>query len=90
MIYLIYYLLFVNLISSIFFYSDKRKAIKKRQRIPEKTLHILEFIGGVFSVILLMYIIRHKNQKLKYYWITYLFLIIWTALIFILKIKLFL
>ena len=81
MIYLLYYLLFVNFVSAILFYSDKRKAVKKRQRIPEKTLHVLEAAGGAFSIITLMYIIRHKNQKLKYFWKTYVFLIVWIAVI---------
>lgn len=75
--YLLYYLLSINFISAIFFYSDKKKAIKNKQRIPEKILHWFELLGGVFSIITLMYIIRHKNNKLKYYWITYLLLVMW-------------
>lgn len=88
MVYFLYYLLFANFISAIFFYWDKRKAEKKRQRVPEKTLHILESAGGVFFVLILMYTIRHKNKKIKYFWITYAILLIWiVSLYFIVTCK---
>lgn len=69
------YLIVINLISAFFFYIDKKAAVKNRLRIPEKTLHLFELIGGVFSIIVLVYLLRHKNQKSSYW--------IWTWLIFI-------
>lgn len=78
-IYFLYYLFIINLFSSIVFIIDKKRAKnnKSRSRISENFLHLLELLGGVFIIIILMQIIRHKNRKLKYFWITYLILIIW-------------
>ena len=79
---LIYYLLLINLVSGIIFFTDKQKAKNKKRRISEKTLHLFEFAGGVFANIFLMYIIRHKNKKTKYFIITYIALILWIFAIF--------
>ncbi len=75
------YLILINIVSGIIFYSDKQKAKKKQRRIPEKTLHILEFLGGVFTILFLMYSIRHKNAKKSYYTKTYIALLFWIILI---------
>jgi uncharacterized membrane protein YsdA (DUF1294 family) len=75
--------LFINFLSGMIFAYDKKAAIKGRHRIPEKTLHILEILGGVFANILLMYILRHKNRKFSYWIWTWLALIGWLALLMI-------
>lgn len=76
------YLIIINLISGFFFYIDKKAAVKNRIRIPERTLHIFELIGGVFSIIVLIYLLRHKNQKFRYWVWTWLMFIGW-ILIFV-------
>ena len=76
--YIFLYLIIINIISGIIFYTDKQKAKKRKNRISEKNLHILEFFGGAFSIFFLMYIIRHKNKKIKYWIFTYLSILIWT------------
>jgi uncharacterized membrane protein YsdA (DUF1294 family) len=75
------YLISVNVFGAILFYSDKHRAIKSRDRISEKTLHILEFSGAVFSVLLLMYVLHHKNRKPSYYLLTYLALLLWAFIL---------
>jgi uncharacterized membrane protein YsdA (DUF1294 family) len=75
--YFIPYLFIINIISIIIFSYDKYKAINVKQRVPERILHYLEILGGVFGIIITMYIIHHKNSKAKYYLITYIILIIW-------------
>jgi uncharacterized membrane protein YsdA (DUF1294 family) len=79
---LVYYFLLINLVSAITFYADKRLAIKNRRRIPEVSLHLLELLGGVFSNLLLMYLIHHKNRKASYFLITYLIAIVWIVIIY--------
>ena len=79
------YLVIINFISGFFFYIDKKAAIKARTRIPEKTLHLFEFIGGVFANIVLIYLIRHKNQKFSYWIWTWMIFIVWGCLIYFLK-----
>ena len=74
------YLIIINAAGAAIFSFDKRAAIKGRRRIPERTLHLLELTGGVFSIWPLMYILRHKNRKFSYFAITYLVLSGWIAL----------
>lgn len=50
---------------------DKYKAGAGAWRIPEKTLHMLEMMGGWPGSLLAMRVIRHKNRKPGYYLITW-------------------
>lgn len=79
--YLFGYLFLINIVSGIIFWSDKRKAIQSKRRIKERTLHFYELLGGVFSILFLMYQIRHKNQKKDYFLITYLIALVWIGLV---------
>ncbi|AFM05608.1 putative membrane protein [Bernardetia litoralis DSM 6794] len=79
--YLFAYLFLINIASGIIFWLDKRKAIQSKRRIKENTLHFYELLGGVFSILFLMYQIRHKNQKKGYFLITYLIALLWIGLV---------
>jgi uncharacterized membrane protein YsdA (DUF1294 family) len=87
--YFIIYLIVINICSGIFFFYDKIISIfftrksKYLKRIPEYIIHILELLGGIFIIILLMYLIRHKNKKVKYYFVTYAIFILWLFLLII-------
>ena len=76
------YLIVINLASGIVFIYDKRVAIKNHRRVPERTLHVLELLGGVFANMVLMYSIHHKNRKFKYYGVTWVVMIGWVTLIY--------
>jgi uncharacterized membrane protein YsdA (DUF1294 family) len=45
---------------------DKRAATRSGRRVPETTLHFLEFLGGWPGALLAQLLIRHKNAKLSY------------------------
>ncbi len=79
--FLICLVIVVNFITVILFIADKRFAMRKGKRISESTLHFFELLGGVFSVILIMPIIRHKNKKRKYWIVSILILIGWIFLL---------
>ncbi|MBQ5404676.1 MAG: DUF1294 domain-containing protein [Bacteroidales bacterium] len=79
MTYFILYLLTIGVVGIIFLCTDKYKATHEKWRIKEQTLHILEFLGGVFLMLPAMYIVRHKCRKVSYFWITYAALILWCA-----------
>ena len=49
----------------IAFALDKRAAIQSRPRTPERTLHLLELIGGWPSAWLAIALIHHKKPKGK-------------------------
>ena len=73
----IIYLIIINLLAGILFLADKRRATKNKRRIPESILHLFELVGGIFTVIFLMFIIRHKNQKMSYKLISFIILALW-------------
>jgi len=77
------YLLIINLLSGIIFAYDKRAAINNHHRTSERTLHILEMMGGVFANMLLMYGMHHKNRKFRYYGVTWVVMMGWMFLIII-------
>ncbi|MBO4739975.1 MAG: DUF1294 domain-containing protein [Bacteroidales bacterium] len=72
-----YYLLFINILSGIFFIKDKWSASHKRKRVSETSLHILEALGGIFLIMILMPAIHHKNKKKSYYLISLLICLSW-------------
>lgn len=68
--YILLYVVLINLLSFVLFYLDKRKAIKDKWRIKERTLHLSSFMGGAIGSILAMYMFHHKTKKLKFCIIT--------------------
>lgn len=60
------YILFINIISFILMFIDKKKAIKKKWRISEQTLLSLSFIGGSLGTYLAMILFRHKTKHFKF------------------------
>ena len=81
------YLIAINALSGITFLLDKHAAIKNHRRIPERTLHILEMVGGVFAIFLLMYGLHHKSRKFGYYWVTWAGIIGWGIFLILIKIS---
>lgn len=65
--YLILFLLITNLITFIVFGIDKRKAVKGRWRIQEKTLLLMGLVFGSVGQLLGMKVFRHKTNK-WYFW----------------------
>ena len=60
------YLLIVNALGFLLMLIDKRKAIRHRWRIPEKTLFLTAAIGGSVGSIMGMYTFRHKTKHLQF------------------------
>ncbi len=65
-IYLMIYLLSINIISIIVTVYDKYCAKYHKWRIPENTLLILGFCGGALAMYTCMKLIRHKTRKKKF------------------------
>ena len=70
------YLIIINIYQFFVMGLDKLLAIKKRNRISEKTLLLNSLIGGSIGSIIGMYTFRHKTKKLKFQILYPLFLII--------------
>ena len=56
------YLLLMNIVGLYVMYSDKRRAIKQRFRIPERMLFIVSLLGGSIGTWAGMYLFRHKTK----------------------------
>lgn len=80
------YLAAINIAAVVAAYADKRRAIRGRWRIPERTLLLLGFFGGAAGELLAMLLIRHKTKHAKFMLLLPLFcllhaaLLIWLAL----------
>lgn len=61
-----YYVL-IGSLSFIAMFIDKRKSVKKRWRVPEKTLMTLAALGGALGIIAGMIVFRHKVRKPLFY-----------------------
>lgn len=70
------YVIIINIISFVIFYSDKQKAIKHRWRIPESTLIILALIGGSIGAYTAMKIFHHKTKHPKFYILVPVFVVL--------------
>ena len=64
--YFLWYLLLINAAAFMLMLVDKRKAIKNRWRIPERTLILSAVFGGSIGALLGMYTFRHKTKHLKF------------------------
>lgn len=60
------YLLIMNLYGFFAMLSDKRKAVRRKMRTPERTLLTIAALGGSAGVFAGMYIFRHKTQHRKF------------------------
>ncbi|MFI3173604.1 MAG: DUF1294 domain-containing protein [Bacillota bacterium] len=60
-----YYLL-VNVVMYAAMYIDKKAAIKKKSRIPEKRLYLLAVVGGGIGGLFGMSIFRHKTKHIDF------------------------
>lgn len=81
---LILYIVFLNLITFVIMFSDKRRARKHQWRIPEKTIFLLSFLGGSLGSLCGMYIFHHKTKHLSFRILLPIFLILNLIVLFLL------
>lgn len=62
----IIYLILINLAGFAAMGIDKRRAIHRQWRIPERTLFGIAFLGGSVGSILGMEVFRHKTKHLSF------------------------
>lgn len=60
--YIAIYVGVINILGYISMWADKRKAIKGKYRIPEKTLFLFAILGGSVGSIIGMKKFRHKTK----------------------------
>jgi uncharacterized membrane protein YsdA (DUF1294 family)/cold shock CspA family protein len=68
---LLFYLI-LSCITFLVYGNDKSRAISDRRRVPERRLHLLEFLGGWPGALVAQWYFWHKNRKptfQAFYWI---------------------
>lgn len=63
---ILFYIIGVNVLSFILMGMDKKKAEKRKYRVPERTFWMLAFLGGTIGVIFGMRIYRHKTKHVSF------------------------
>ena len=76
------YLVLINAAGFLLMYIDKRKAKKRRYRIPETVLLSIAVIGGSIGVMAGMEIFRHKTKYPRFFIGVPIILLLQAALIF--------
>lgn len=61
-----YYLAIINIGTFILFAVDKRRAVRSRWRIRERTLLIFCLLGGSMGGLIAMHLLRHKTRHYKF------------------------
>ncbi len=64
---LLVYLAIINAAAFVLMHSDKKKAIRKQWRIPEKVLLGICAVGGSLGGFLGMRLFRHKTKHARFY-----------------------
>ena len=78
------YLLLVNLLAFVLYGIDKRKAKKKRFRIPERTLLWMARIGGGIGSWMGIMSFHHKTKHTKFKVVVPLWTVIWLIVLIVL------
>ena len=78
------YLLIVNILAFALYGIDKRKAKKKRFRIPERTLLWMARIGGGIGSWMGIMSFHHKTKHIKFKIVVPLWTVIWLIVLIVL------
>lgn len=81
MLYVICYLLIVNIVAFFLMGIDKKKAQTGAWRIPEKTLFLAAILGGGVGAIAGMQLFRHKTRHRSFVIGMPLILLAWVILL---------
>ena len=83
----IIYIAIMSLTGFLSMFIDKRKAIKGKWRIPEKTLFLISILGGSIGSLIGMKLFRHKTKH--WYFVVFMpaILILHIALVIFLQIE---
>ena len=56
----------MSLVTFVAFAWDKSRAVRAQRRVPERTLHLFELLGGWPGALAGQHWLRHKSEKLSY------------------------
>ncbi len=62
----------MSVLTATIYFIDKRLAVRGARRIPERSLHTLELLGGWPGALMAQQIFRHKRSKPSFYLVSWL------------------
>lgn len=83
LLFLVFHAISINITTFVAYFVDKRAAIRHAWRVPENTLHMLEFLGGWLGALLAQKIFHHKTSKKSFQRIFLLMIVLEFAAIWI-------
>lgn len=66
LLFIVFQFVSINAVTLLAYYLDKRAAVRGSWRVPERNLHMLEFLGGWSGAFVAQKIFRHKSKKQSY------------------------
>lgn len=86
MIYVVAWYLLLSIVAFTVYAIDKRKAIRGTWRVKERTLHLLELLGGWPGALAAQHYFHHKSRKTSFqilFWcIVVLHLVAWAFVVY--------
>ena len=76
LLFLVFHVISINLTTFVAYFVDKRAAVRHAWRVPENTLHMLEFLGGWLGALIAQKIFHHKTKKKSFrniFWLMVIF-----------------
>ncbi len=87
MLTLIYtYLFIINTAAFFLYYADKMRACQGKRRISNFVLLAVAMLGGSYGAVMGMILFRHKTQSKSYLITVPLALLLWLAVVIVLRI----
>lgn len=66
MLFVVFQVIFINITTFFAYGVDKRAAVRRRWRVSENNLHMLEFLGGWLGAWIAQRFFNHKTTKISY------------------------
>lgn len=86
LLFVVFQIVSINITAFLAYWLDKRAAQRGAWRVPERDLHLLEFLGGWIGAWVAQKLLRHKTSKKSYQAMYKLMIVMeFAAVFFILK-----
>lgn len=79
---IVYYLIIITTLSLILMGYDKYSSIKNKRRISQRIFMVISILGGFIGIGLGMMFFNHKINKLKFYIIILISILLWGFIIY--------
>jgi uncharacterized membrane protein YsdA (DUF1294 family) len=75
------WLLVINVVTAVVYAWDKASARRGARRVPERTLFLLNILGGFAGAWLVFFVMRHKSRHRSFWVVQSLATVLWMRVI---------